>query len=155
MKPVKSSMSTLWTPLPLLEIYLLKSQVSLASQPSWTGSPVLAASSNCTECPKASVCFLASLTNSHTIVELLCALLQGSTIRDFLHNHQWECISNSCQPALTSSNFLYISNPEISWIDFSPIPPNATLLREWRLLIFISPSSFIQLKISVSFPLLH
>lgn len=36
-KPVKSSMSNPLISMPLLEIYLLKSQVSLASQPSWTG----------------------------------------------------------------------------------------------------------------------
>ena len=36
-KPVKSSMSNPLNSMPLLELYLLKSQVSLASQPSWTG----------------------------------------------------------------------------------------------------------------------
>ena len=117
-------------------------------------SPVLAASSNCTECPKASVCFFASLTNSHAIVELLCALLQEACRGIFCTTIPG---GNAFQflPTFTSRNFLFISNPEISWIHFSPIPPLATLLREWKLLTFIPPSSFVQLKISAASPLLH
>lgn len=94
-------------------------------------SPVFVMFSNCTGCPRAFICFSAHLINSHLII---AHSPPGSLWKDFCTT---TAFGNAFQflPTLTSSHFLLVANPEISWIQFGPIFAHATLLREWKLLM--------------------